>query len=317
MNKILLAGLLMLGAAPAFAAPQISPQSIIVNPIPAQVGVSVWTDKDPSGTRTPDYYPGERIRLYVSTTRDAYVYLFNVDPNGQVDLILPNRYSGGDNFVRGGTTKVFPPSNAGFTFDIATPYGVNKVLALASTTPLNLDDIARFRSGQNSGFAEVTVRTQTGLAQALSIVVNPIPQNSWITDTAYYNVAGGNVYNPAPDPYYPPQPDPYYPDPYYPDPYYDGYVVSHLGLRLYPGARLVERNDTRDAAYVKFDTGARLNDVLAYYEGEMRRLGFRTDYRRSNRGETEVRFSRGRESVRMNLQDQGRGRFYLRLVFDY
>ncbi|MBB6099531.1 archaellum component FlaG (FlaF/FlaG flagellin family) [Deinobacterium chartae] len=191
MKKLVLSGLLLVSGA-AFGQARISPQSIIVNPTPpapTELGVNVWTDKDPSGNGSPDYYPGEHIRLYVSTTRDAYVYLFNVDPNGKVDLILPNRYSGGENFVKANTVKVFPPEGAGFTFDIAAPYGQNKVLALASKTPLNLDEIARFQSNQNSGFAEVTVKSQAGLAQALSIVVNPVPQNSWITDTALYNVA--------------------------------------------------------------------------------------------------------------------------------
>ncbi|MBB6098163.1 hypothetical protein HNR42_001588 [Deinobacterium chartae] len=191
LSFALLAATAALLSTPAFAAPQISPQSIIVNPVPAEVGVSVWTDRDPGGNGNPTYRPGERIRLYVRTTQDAYVYLFNVDPNGKVDLILPNRYSGGDNFVRAGVTKMFPPENAGFTFDIAAPYGENKVLALASRTPLNIDDIARFQNDQAGGFAQVTVSTQTGLAQALSIVVNPVPQNSWITDTARYTVAPG------------------------------------------------------------------------------------------------------------------------------
>ncbi|MFC5849961.1 DUF4384 domain-containing protein [Deinococcus petrolearius] len=175
-------------AATAGAAPIISAQSIIVNPVQTAVSVRVWTDRDASGTQTPNYLPGERIRLYTSVNQDAYVYLFNVDPQGQVDLILPNRYAGGANFLKANTTKAFPDANDGFTFDIAAPYGLNKVLAVASRTPLNLDQIATFKSGQNS-FATVNVQGQQQLAQALSIVVNPVPQETWTSDTAYYNVA--------------------------------------------------------------------------------------------------------------------------------
>ncbi len=172
---------------PAHAAPQISAQSIIVNPVPTTVNVKVWTDRDSSGTRTPSYQPGDRIRLYASVSQDAYVYLFNVDPNGQVDLILPNRYQGGANFLKANSVKVFPAAGDPFTFDIAAPYGVNKVLALASRTPLNLDQIATFKSAQNS-FADVNVTGQQGLAQALSIVVTPVPQNTWDSATAFYQV---------------------------------------------------------------------------------------------------------------------------------
>lgn len=175
--------------APAHAAPKISAQSIIVNPVPTTVNVKVWTDRDTSGARTPSYAPGDRIRLYASVSQDAYVYLFNVDPNGQVDLILPNRYQGGANFLKANTVKVFPAAGDPFTFDIAAPYGVNKVLALASRTPLNLDQIATFKSAQNS-FADVNVKGQQGLAQALSIVVTPVPQNTWSSATAFYQVVG-------------------------------------------------------------------------------------------------------------------------------
>ena len=173
------------------AAPVISAQSIIVNPVPNNINVSVWTNKARTGT--PNYVPGERIQIYTSVSQDAYVYLFNVDPDGKVDMILPNRYSGGANFVKANTTKVFPPAGAGFTFDIAAPYGLNKVLALASRTQLNVNQIAQFTSEQ-SGFATTNagVQGQQQLAQALSIVVNPVtqpvPQNSWDSATAYYNV---------------------------------------------------------------------------------------------------------------------------------
>jgi len=186
LSLTLLSAALGLGA-PALAAPTLSAQSIIVNPVQTDLGVKVWTDRDSSGSGTPAYRPGEKIKLFTSVNQDAYVYLFNVDPQGQVDMILPNRFQGGANFLKANTVKAFPSAGDPFTFDIAAPYGVNKVLALASRTPLNLDQIASFRS-QNS-FASVSVSGQQGLAQALSIVVSPVPQTSWVTDTAFYAVA--------------------------------------------------------------------------------------------------------------------------------
>ncbi len=174
----------------ALAAPRVSAQSIIVNPTPTDLQVRVWTDKDTTGQQVPNYRVGERIRLFTTVNQDAYVYLFNVNPDGSIDQILPNRYESGNNFIRAGTTKQFPAAGDNFTFDIAGPAGLNKVLALASKTQLNLDQISQFRndtSGNQNGFATVTVKGQQNLAQALSIVVNPLPQTSWVTDTAYYN----------------------------------------------------------------------------------------------------------------------------------
>lgn len=176
---------LSLGA--AGAAPVLSAQSIIVNPVQTSLEVRVWTDRG-SGTQAPAYQPGERIRLHASVNQDAYVYLFNVDPRGQIDLVLPNQYQSGGNFVKANTTRTFPAAGDPFTFDIAGPAGLNKVLALASLRPLDLGQIASFKS-QQSGFATVNVQGQGQLAQALSIVVGPLPQTSWVSATAYYTVA--------------------------------------------------------------------------------------------------------------------------------
>lgn len=225
MRRLIPLALLTALIGSASAAPRITAQSIIVNPLPTNVNVNVWTDRDNSGTAVPNYAPGEQIHLYVRADRDAYVYLFNVDPQGQVDMILPNGYAGGSNFVKANVTKVFPQPGAAFTFDIAAPYGLNKVLALASTAPLNLNDIATFSNQQNS-FATVNVQGQQQLAQALSIVVNPVPQNTWSSDTAYYNVVAYNgaydnsYVQPAPVYSAPVRPAPVQPAPVRPAPVY-------------------------------------------------------------------------------------------------
>lgn len=192
----------------ALARPLISAQSIIVNPIETALKVRVYTDRDPSGSSTPGYNVGDKIRLFVQPNQNAYIYLFNVDPSGKVDMVLPNRYSGGQNYVKANQVKAFPASNDPFTFDIGNEggYGVNKVLALASKKPLNLNDIARFQTQSSSsagGFAEVQVTGEANLARALSIVVTPIPQDSWVSDTAFYTVLGGTSSNNTPAPVQP------------------------------------------------------------------------------------------------------------------
>lgn len=160
-----------------------------MNPVQTPLDVQVWTDRDTSGAKTPNYYVGNKIRLFTKTNENAYVYLFNVDPSGKVDLILPNNMQSGGNYLQAGETRVFPSNGDPFTFDIAAPYGINKVLALASREKLNMNQLADFQS-QNT-FATVNVSGQQQLAQALSIVVNPIRQTNWTTDTAFYNVARG------------------------------------------------------------------------------------------------------------------------------
>ncbi|MDO4246308.1 MAG: PEGA domain-containing protein [Deinococcus sp.] len=189
MKKILIPTLLLATATSAFAAPKISAQSIIVNPVQPDLSVSVRVDKDSTGNANPVYLDGESIKISTSVNRDAYVYLFNVDSSGEVVQILPNRLSNsGGNFVKANTTVTFPAANDQFTFNVAGPVGLNKVLALASLTPLNLDQITSFKSAQDQ-FATAATKGQDKLAQALSIVVNPLPQNSWVSDTAFFSVA--------------------------------------------------------------------------------------------------------------------------------
>ncbi|GGK29226.1 hypothetical protein GCM10008955_23770 [Deinococcus malanensis] len=173
----------------ALAAPKLSAQSIIVNPVQTTLQARVWVNRDPSGARTPVYYVGDRITLYTTVDENAYVYLFNINPDGTADQILPNRISG-SNYVRAGQTRAFPASGDQFTFDVAGPEGLNRVLVIASRRPLNLSELSTYQQGQS--FATVKPTTAPGFAQALSIVVNPItqpvPQQDWTSDTASYTV---------------------------------------------------------------------------------------------------------------------------------
>lgn len=187
MKKLLMIPAAML-LSTAAAQPKISAQSIIVNPAQPDLAVSVRVDKDQSGNSNPTYRVGENIRISTTVNRDAYVYLFNVDANGEVTQILPNRLSS-SNFVKANTTTVFPAAGANFTFTVGEDIGLNKVLALASLTQLDLDQISSFKTQQDQ-FATVTARGQQQLAQALSIIVNPLPQNSWVSDTAFFTVTG-------------------------------------------------------------------------------------------------------------------------------
>ncbi|WP_019009039.1 DUF4384 domain-containing protein [Deinococcus aquatilis] len=176
-------------SAPAFATPRLSAQSIIVNPVQTTLTARVWVDRDTSGTRVPNYSVGDRITLYTTVNENAYVYLFNVNPDGTTDQILPNRISA-SNYVRAGTTRAFPATGDQFTFDISGPSGQNRVLVIASRRALNLSELSSYQKGQS--FATVKPQTPERLAQALSIVVNPVaqpvPQQDWVSDTAYYNV---------------------------------------------------------------------------------------------------------------------------------
>jgi hypothetical protein len=172
--------------------PQISPQSIIVNPVQNDLQVSVRVDR---AGENPSYNIGERIRITASVNQDAYVYLFSVHSDGSIDLILPNQLSSGNVFLRAGETRSFPPANGGYLLQVDGPVGQDKVLAVASKRQLNIDELASFKG--NQPFATITVTGQDNLARALSIIVQPIPASDWVTNVAYFQVQPrGGVVNP-------------------------------------------------------------------------------------------------------------------------
>jgi hypothetical protein len=168
----------------AYAQPKIvvSPQTIVVNPRPS-FSVEVFTDKDTSGNAAPSYQVGESISVGVRVSQAAYVYVFNVRSTGEVQQILPNRYDadGQNNYLQAGETKYFPPRGARYTFTIDGPNGLDKIIAVASSTQLDTSQLASFNADPN--FASSNIGEQ-GFAQTLSIIVTPIAQNNWVTDTA-------------------------------------------------------------------------------------------------------------------------------------
>jgi Domain of unknown function (DUF4384)/PEGA domain len=178
---VLLVGLMALVA---YAQPRIvvSPQTIVVNPRPS-FSVEVFTDKDTSGTGTPSYQIGEAISIGVRVSAASYVYVFNVRSTGEVQQILPNRYDtdGQNNYLQAGETKYFPPRGARYAFNVDGPDGLDKVIAVASRSQLDTSQLASF--GADPNFASSNIG-EAGFAQTFSIVVTPIAQNDWVTDTA-------------------------------------------------------------------------------------------------------------------------------------
>lgn len=187
MKKLLGSIILLLAATTVLAQDfVINPLGIVVNPKPS-FSVQVSLDK---GGATPSYQVGENITISVTVSESSYVYLFNVKSNGDIVQILPNQLDqeGRNNYLRAGETKQFPPRGAGYEFQITGPLGLDKVIAVASRSQLDTRTLASFASGDQ--FATSSIG-ESGFAQALGIIVKPIPQNNWVTATTSFYV--GNV----------------------------------------------------------------------------------------------------------------------------
>ena len=178
-----------LGLVVAQEDPVIDTQSIVVNPKPS-FDVNVFVDRDTSGDAQPSYRIGEDIRVGVNVSEAAYVYLFNVRSSGEILQFFPNRFDvhGSDNYLPAGQTRYFPDPDAAYTFSVDGPEGLDKVIAVASKDQLDTRQLADFT--QDANFAS-SQQSEAGFASALSIVVKPKPQDSWVTDTALFYVGSG------------------------------------------------------------------------------------------------------------------------------
>jgi hypothetical protein len=186
MKRITGALILLLVATAALAQDfVISPLGIVVNPKPS-FNVQVSLNKG-GGDSIPSYQIGENIEISVSVSESSYVYLFSVKSNGEIVQILPNELDadGRNNYLRAGETKRFPPRGASYEFQVTGPLGLDKVIAVASRSQLDTRTLANFASGDQ--FATSSIG-ESGFAQALGIIVKPIPQASWVTATTRFYV---------------------------------------------------------------------------------------------------------------------------------
>lgn len=111
---------------PAPAEPQqVVPESIIVNPAPGDVRVTIETDRN-------RYRVGDNVEIRFWVSEPAYVYIYNQDTRGNVRLIFPNRFDQ-NNRVRAGEHWL-PGSE--YRFRVEGPPGTEYLQILATRTRL-------------------------------------------------------------------------------------------------------------------------------------------------------------------------------------
>lgn len=94
--------------------------------------VKVWTNKQ-------RYSLGDKIRFHFRAEKECYLNLVNVNSQGEMTLLFPNRYHE-DNFVQAGKTYTIPAKSYDFSLEVQPPRGTDRIYALASSNPLNIFD---------------------------------------------------------------------------------------------------------------------------------------------------------------------------------
>ncbi len=276
----------------AQSTPIVRPQAVIVNPVETQLQTTVSVDR---GNNNPVYNIGERIKISVSVNADAYVYVFSIHSDGVIDLILPNRLSGGNQFLHANETRTFPPAGANYQLSVDGPAGQDKILAVASKRQLNLNELTSFKS--NQPFANVTVQGQDNLARALAVVVTPVPSTDWVTSYTQFQVRGGGLVNaPAPQPQpvvvVAPQPQP------------SNVIFADLNLVIYPNAQIVQfiqRYETDGEVEILFRSNATIGQLASFYKNAVEARGWSTRKAKLRNDNAKLEFRKGSDKLTLEI----------------
>ncbi|MCK4570635.1 PKD domain-containing protein [Candidatus Bipolaricaulota bacterium] len=127
-------------------------------PESSELEVRIWVDKGA-------YQVGDPIVIHYSVNKPAYIYVWDIYPDGTAAPLFPNTLPGGsDNYVQAGEHVVLPNN-----WVIGPPLGTERMQILATTSPV--DPFAFFSPEDPAAFqAQVEV-------QILGIL--PVTERSW------------------------------------------------------------------------------------------------------------------------------------------
>jgi len=123
---------------------------------------------------------GQDISLTFRSSKDGYLNLVEIEPNGNLQVIFPNKYKG-ENQVKALQAPRIPEDIGGFRFEAKEPVGQSRIVALVTRNPLNL--YTRGTSKTLEAFTRWTVEDFKSLKDSVcrSIDVKP-PRTTGATE---------------------------------------------------------------------------------------------------------------------------------------
>ncbi len=124
-NMWIVALVLAIGIA---AVGQVEPLGIVIEPPAGDLAVTITTDK-------PAYAVGETVRITFTISQAAYIYIWDIPPDGNVTQIFPNGYESQNYFPAG--THTIPTPGRGYNFRVQPPLGTEWLQIMATTYPVS------------------------------------------------------------------------------------------------------------------------------------------------------------------------------------
>jgi len=94
----------------------------------APLNVKLWTSKD-------SYTAGDNVRIYLQGNKPFYARLIYVDADQNNIQLLPNQHRS-ENYFAGATIFEVPANQDKFVMTVGEPFGAEKLVLYASTSPL-------------------------------------------------------------------------------------------------------------------------------------------------------------------------------------
>jgi len=181
----------------ALADGAVAPLGIVPTPTPQPLTVNIWTDDS-------TYAVGETVTIFFNVSQSAYIYIYDIQPDGIVRLIFPNAYSQA-NFVSAGTHTL--PDGL-YKFTVAPPIGTESLQIFASPIDLGLNP-----PYFSEPFPLIGADPSSASNQIQVQIMGVVPQPNWATNWTSFLIVQSYGYTPPT--YYPPSYG-YTPPSYYP-----------------------------------------------------------------------------------------------------
>ena len=157
---------------------QAVPQTIIIGPDESALAIDIRTDK-------PRYKPDETLKIHLELNRDAYVYIYDIQPDGRVTLLFPNGFAR-NNFLTAGSHTL--PATNDYSLVVDEPLGVESLQAIASTTPLPIPDLSS-QSLDDEAFPLLGQGIQKVKRDVEQMVQETVQPDAWATAWTQFLVA--------------------------------------------------------------------------------------------------------------------------------
>lgn len=155
------------------------PQGIIIGPSPSGLSIQLKTEY-------LVYSPKEALKLSIELSRDAYVYLYDINPAGQVTLLFPNGFSR-NNLVKAG--KYTLPDNPSYSFVVTEPMGLESLQALAFTKSVPLLELSAQGDLDQHPFPMLSSDAKALKPQVQKMIEITVEPGEWAADWTQFLIA--------------------------------------------------------------------------------------------------------------------------------